>query len=121
MAKISHNFAATNMNAGEIINCITIPANSIVIGAWAVMTTSSALANAELDLGWAAGGAEYDAKGETSGTAPFVTSALCDDNVTFQKSANIIAIQASNTLDINAGVVDVIAAWIELDALGSAG
>lgn len=119
MAKIQHNFAATNMNAAEIINCITIPANSVVIGAWAVMTTTSALANAELDLGWGAGGEEYDAKGETSGTAPFVTSALSDQNIEFQKSANIIAIQASNTLDINAGVVDVIAAWIELDSLGA--
>ncbi len=121
MAKIEHNFAATTVAAGTIVNCITIPANSVVIGAWAVMTTTSALANAEIDLGYGAGGAEYDAKGETSGTAPFVTSALSDDNVTFQKSANIIAIQASNTLDVNAGVVDVIAAWIELDALGSAG
>lgn len=119
MVKVEHNFAATSMASGEVINCMTIPANSVVIGAWAVMTTTSSLANAEIDLGFATGGAEFDAKGETNGTS--VTSAISDQNIEFKKSANIIQIEASNSLDVNAGVVEIVCAYIELDSLGATG
>lgn len=121
MAKIQHNFAATEMPAGDVINCLTIPANSVVIGAWAVFTTKSSLGDAEISLGWKTAGTEYDAKGETEGTVPFATSPISDQNVEFKKTANILQMNASNTLDVNAGVVDVVAAWIELDSLGAAG
>jgi len=120
MAKIEHNFSATSVAGDEVVNCITIPANSIVIGAWGKMTTDSSLADAHLDLQYGATGAAYASNADTNSTTMLVAASA--QNVEFKKTANIITIEASNGVnDVNAGVVEIICAYIELDSLGAAG
>lgn len=118
MVKIEHNFAATSLASSEVMNCITVPANSIVIGAWGVMTTDSSLADAHVDLGYGAGGNEYASNADTNSTTMLVAASA--QNVEFKKTANIVQLEASNGENINAGVIEIICAYIELDNLGAA-
>lgn len=115
IAKVTHNAAALKVPANSIVNMIDIPANSIVLGAWGMISTDSNLANAEVNLGYA-GGSEYGVDVETDGTAGTVSAAECTDNVHWVKAANQITM-TPNDAELNAGAYMVMAAWIELDSL----
>lgn len=120
IARVTHNAAATAVASAAIVNMITIPANSVLLGAWAEITVDSAAADVEMDLGLA-GGTEFDASFESNQTAGTITSPEGDDNCTFVRAANQVTLVPTNSLEWNTGSIQVTACWIELDNLGSTG
>jgi len=117
VAKATHNAAANAVASASVVNMITIPANSVILGVWGQVAVDSAAPNVELDIGLSnAGGQEYGAKVETNVAAGTVTGE-CLDNATFTASETIIGLEASNSLAWNTGAYTVIAAWIELDSI----
>ena len=118
IGKATHNAAANAVASASVVNMLTIPANSVIIGVWGQVAVDSAAADVELDIGLSnAGGEEYGAKVETNAAAGTVAAAECLDNAAFVASATTIGLQASNSLEWNTGSYTVIAAWIELDAI----
>ena len=115
----THNAAANAVAAASLVNMVTIPANSVLIGAWCEIVVDSAAANVEVDLGLA-GGAEFDDGFESNQAAGTVTTPESDQNVTFVKAANQVTLVPNNALEWNTGTLKVTACWIELDALGAA-
>ena len=120
IARNTHNAAANVVAAASIVNMVTIPANSVLVGAWAEILVDSAAADVEMDLGLA-GGTEFDASFESNQAAGTITSPEADDNCTFVRAANQVTLVPTNSLEWNTGTIQVTACWIELDSLGAAG
>jgi hypothetical protein len=119
IARNSHNAEATNLANGVIVNMIEIPANSLLLGCWVTITVDSEEADSEFDVGLA-GGAEFADGIEGNQTAGTLASAESLDNVRKVVAANQITLMPNNGNAMNAGTVQVEAAWIELDSLGAA-
>jgi len=121
VVKATHNAAAQLVASASVVNMVTIPANSVILGIWGQSVVDSAAADVELDIGLSnAGGEEYGAKVETNAAAGTVSAGECLDNVVFTASATTVGLQPSNSLEWNTGEYAVVVAYIELDSITSA-
>ena len=97
---------------------VTIPADSVLVGAWCEIVVDSAAADVEMDLGLA-GGAEFDDGFESNQAAAVVTSPESDFNPSYMGATNQVSLMPNNALEWNTGTLMVTACWIELDNLGA--
>jgi len=118
IARNSHNAAANVVANGSIVNMVTIPADSVLVGAWCEIVVDSAAANVEINLGLV-GGAEFDDNFESNQAAGVVTSPESDQNPSYIGENNQVTLMPNNALEWNTGTLMVTACWIELDNLGA--
>jgi hypothetical protein len=116
VAQCTHNAATTAIPASNVVNVITIPANSIVLGATVDVVTGQA--NTDIKLGMTASDDYWSASIDTAtaGTTIEPATVGTGGGQLFHTNAATNVTITAITNAVNSAVVIVRAVYVELDA-----
>lgn len=116
VAQCTHNSAATAIPASNVVNVITIPANSIVLGATVDVSTNQA--NTDVKLGMTASDDYWSAviALDANGTTIEPTTVGTGGGQLYHTNAATNVTVTAITNAINAAIITVRVPYIELDA-----